>query len=240
MLEVVQLPVLQDNYIYLVHNNETKETAVIDPALAAPVLEELEKRSWQLHYILNTHHHGDHVGGNKKLHQKTGAEIIGYTDDQHRIPGISTTVNNNDCICICGYNVDVLFTPGHTLGHIVFHFTEQNWLFCGDTLFSMGCGRLFEGTAKQMFSSLQRIKKLPEQTQIYCAHEYTLSNGEFSLHIHPENTAIKDRVNEVKQLREKGLATIPTRLSIEKQTNPFLLAQSAAEFTTIRKEKDKF
>lgn len=238
MLKILQIPVLKDNYIYILHG--AGQTTVVDPSLAAPVLEVIKQEGWQLDYILSTHHHNDHVGGNMELKAVTGAKIIGYAGDAHRIPGIDIKLQDNDVFKVCGLDAEVIFIPGHTLGHIAYYFAQASSLFCGDTLFSLGCGRLFEGTAQQMFSSLARIKALPKNTKIYCAHEYTESNGRFALSIMPENQDLKTRMQEVINLRTARKSTIPSTLEIELKTNPFLRAVDANEFATIRKMKDNF
>ncbi|MGZ8240586.1 MAG: hydroxyacylglutathione hydrolase, partial [Methylobacter sp.] len=186
MLEIIQLPVLTDNYIYLIHEPLSDETAVVDPALAQPVLDILDKKNWKLKYVLNTHHHWDHVGGNLELKQKTSCKIIAAESDRGRVPGIDISVKEDDIIPVGTQSARVISTPGHTSGHIVYHFAEDNTLFCGDTLFVMGCGRLFEGTAAQMWNSLQKLKALPASTRLYCTHEYTLANGRFAISVEPD------------------------------------------------------
>jgi len=233
MLKIIQIPVLNDNYIYLIHEPVSKETAVVDPALAEPVLEVLENKGWSLNYIYNTHHHGDHVGGNLELKQKTSCKIFASADDKLRIPGVDKALKHGDKIKLGEHTVNVIATPGHTLGHIVYHFTENNSLFCGDTLFSMGCGRLFEGSAEQMWHSLQLIKQLPKRTLIYCAHEYTQANGEFALTLEPNNQLLLDRLKQVKQLRTDNIATVPSTLEQELATNPFLREDSLEIKSTI-------
>lgn len=254
MLEIIQLPVLNDNYIYLLHEPLSKETAVIDPAIAEPVLELLNKKGWHLNYIYNTHHHWDHVGANIELKQKTHCKILASEVDSSRIPGIDKGLKHGDVIKLGNQAANIIATPGHTLGHIIYHFIENNALFCGDTLFSMGCGRLFEGTAEQMLHSLQLIKQLPTQTKIYCAHEYTQANGQFALTLEPGNQQLLDRLKQVKQLRTDNKATVPTTLEQELASNPFLredsleikntiniTAKTAIDtFTEIRKLKDNF
>lgn len=237
-MEIIQIPVLQDNYIYILHGNA--QTAVVDPSLAQPVIDIIEQKGWQLNYILNTHHHNDHVGGNLELKSATGAKIVGYAGDAHRIPGIDIKLQDGESFTVCGLSSRIMFIPGHTLGHIAYYFAEASSLFCGDTLFSLGCGRLFEGTAEQMFSSLTKIKALPGGTKIYCAHEYTENNGKFALSILPKNPNLRTRMQEVKNLRTAGKSTIPTILDVELKTNPFLLAFDAKEFAAIRRMKDEF
>ncbi len=254
MLKILQIPVLTDNYIYLIHDLNSKQTAAIDPAVAEPVLNELEKQGWELSYVFNTHHHGDHVGGNLALKEKTGCKIVAAKSDQHRIPGVDITMQDGDSFQLGEHRITIIETAGHTTGHVVYHFPEDNLLFCGDTLFVMGCGRLFEGTAQQMWQSLQKLKHLPEQTKVYCAHEYSLNNGRFALTVEPDNQALQSRMAQIKQLREKNLATVPSTIAEELATNPFfredslsiqknlnMAGKTAVEiFTALRKLKDNF
>lgn len=233
MLEIIHIPVLNDNYIYLIHDPESGETAVVDPALARPVLDVLNKKGWRLKYVLNTHHHGDHVGGNLELKEKTGCTIIAGLSDRDRIPGLDIGVNEGDEISLGRHVAGVIFTPGHTGGHIVYYFAEDHALFCGDTLFVMGCGRLFEGTAEQMWHSLQKLKALPAATRIYCAHEYTQTNGRFALSVEPDNRQLLQRMDVVNQLRANGLPTVPSTLEQEWATNPFLREDSPGLQKTI-------
>ena len=226
MLEILQIPVLNDNYIYIIHEPNGWATAAIDPALAGPVLQALDEKGWKLTHILNTHHHGDHVGGNLELKRKTGCAIVAVAKDKERIPGIDVEVAEGDIIGLGHAEAKVLDVPGHTSGHIAFWFAEENALFCGDTLFGMGCGRLFEGHAEEMWASLQKIRALPPATRIYCSHEYTLANGRFALTVEPENQRLQERVERVAGLRGQGLPTIPCLLEEELATNPFLRPQS--------------
>ncbi|EIC30553.1 MULTISPECIES: hydroxyacylglutathione hydrolase [Methylomicrobium] len=234
MLEIVQIPVLADNYIYLIHDPVSRNTAVVDPAEARPVLDVLASKGWQLTYILNTHHHGDHVGGNLELQQQTGCRIIAPSADRHRIPGIDLGVSEGDTISLGNHTARVMSTPGHTLGHVVYHFAEDRLLFCGDTLFVMGCGRLFEGSAEQMWESLQRLKALPADTQIYCTHEYTQNNGRFALTVEPDNPALIEKMRQVDELRTRGLPTVPSTIGEELATNPFFRENSLSIQETIR------
>ncbi len=254
MLEVVQIPVLHDNYIYLIHEPNGWATAVIDPAVAEPVLQTLEENGWKLTHILNTHHHGDHVGGNIELKRKTGCAVVAMARDKERIPGIDIEVSEGDIIGLGHAEAKVLDVPGHTSGHIAFWFAEEYALFCGDTLFGLGCGRLFEGHAKEMWSSLEKIRALPLSTRIYSAHEYTQANGRFALQMEPENQALQQRMEQIAKLRYLGLPTVPSLLEDELATNPFLRPHSpeirrrlglskAADwqvFAEIRHRKDSF
>jgi hydroxyacylglutathione hydrolase len=226
MLEIVQLPVLSDNYVYLLHDAAAGATAAVDPAVAAPVLTELAARGWTLTHILNTHHHGDHVGGNLDLQRATGCAVVGARRDRTRIPGIDIEVGEGDEIAIGTSRARVFETPGHTHGHIVFWFEAAQALFCGDTLFTMGCGMLFEGTAAEMWRSLSRILELPDATRIYCAHEYSLENGQFALTLEPENDALRRRMTKVQRLSAAHRPTVPATLAEERATNPFLRATS--------------
>ncbi len=254
MIEVIQLSVLTDNYIYIIHEPNSKETAVVDPAIAKPVIDLLNDKGWSLNYIFNTHHHSDHVGANLELKKQTGCQIVGFGQDAQRIPGIDKKLKQGDEIKLGNEIAKVIVTPGHTLGHIVYYFAESHALFCGDTLFSMGCGRLFEGTAEQMWHSLQILKTLPKQTKIYCAHEYTQSNSQFALTLEPENKQLIKRIEEVNSLRAVNKTTIPSSVEQELMTNPFLREDSLAlqesidmvnmpaveVFRKIRKLKDNF
>ena len=195
MIEIIQLPVLTDNYIYLIHEPVSGQTAVIDPAVSQPVLDCLSAKGWTLNFILNTHHHWDHVGANLELKEQTNCQILASESDYSTIPGIDKGLKHGDTIKLGDQVAKVIATPGHTLGHIVYHFSKSNALFCGDTLFSMGCGRLFEGSAEQMWISLQQLKKLPRETRIYCAHEYTQANSRFALTLEPDNQQLLQRIS---------------------------------------------
>ncbi|MGZ5014060.1 MAG: hydroxyacylglutathione hydrolase [Methylobacter sp.] len=239
MLTILTLPVLNDNYIYLLHDSVSDETAVVDPAVAQPVLEVLNQKGWPLTYILNTHHHADHVGGNLELKQKTGCTVIAPLSDQQRIPGIDRGVADCDMIMLGKRTAKVVSTPGHTSGHVVYHFAGDNLLFCGDTLFVMGCGRLFEGTAEQMWHSLQKLKALPASTQIYCAHEYTQANGRFALTVEPDNLQLQQRMEIINQLRANHQPTVPSTIEQELATNPFFREDSLALQKTVKMTNKK-
>ena len=228
MLDIIQLPVLNDNYIYIIHEPVSGETAVVDPAIAEPVMDIIKAKGWTLTYILNTHHHWDHVGANLELKEKTNCQILASELDHSRIPGIDKGLKHGDKIKLGNQVAEVIETPGHTIGHIVYHFRNNNALFCGDTLFSMGCGRLFEGSAEQMWQSLQQLKKLPKETQIYCAHEYTQANGKFALTLEPDNQQLLQRTQQVDQLRADNKATVPSTIEQELVTNPFFREDSQA------------
>lgn len=234
MLDIIQIPVLTDNYIYLLHDEKSGETAAVDPAVAEPVMDVLKQHGWQLTYILNTHHHGDHVGGNLELKRQTGCQIIASELDKPRIPGIDHSVQDGDIINIGKQTAQIISTAGHTNGHIVYYFSDSNALFCGDTLFVMGCGRLFEGSAADLWQSLQKLKALPVNTRVYCAHEYSENNARFTLSVEPDNADLQAKMTQVKQLRADGLPTVPSTIAEELSTNPFLREDSPS----IRKNLD--
>ncbi|MDT4288653.1 hydroxyacylglutathione hydrolase [Methylomonas sp. MO1] len=221
MLSILLVPALNDNYIYLLHEPNSGETAVVDPAVSAPVVDALQQQDWQLDYIFNTHHHGDHVGANLQLKQQTGCKIVGSAADQARIPGIDIMLSDGDVVKLGNQSFQVIDTPGHTVGHIVYYSADSQALFCGDTLFSLGCGRLFEGSAEQMWYSLQKLKALPAETRIYCAHEYTAANGRFALSIDADNPQLQQRITQVVELRRQNLPSIPSTIGLELATNPF-------------------
>jgi hydroxyacylglutathione hydrolase len=237
-MEIVAVPAFTDNYLWLVHDQASGETAVVDPGAARPVLAEADKRGWAITQIWNTHWHPDHTGGNLEIKETTGARISGPADEN--IPGRDVELREGDLVRLGDHVGRVIEVPGHTLGHLALIFQEERVAFVGDTLFAMGCGRLFEGTPEQMYRSLQRLAKLPEDTRLYCAHEYTLANAQFAVHALPDDAPINDRLIEVKQLREKGKLTIPTTVARERETNPFVRATNVDEFARLRKEKDSF
>ncbi|BBG93656.1 glyoxalase 2-4, partial [Prunus dulcis] len=213
------VPCLRDNYAYLLHDVDTGTVAV-------PIIDALSKKNRNLTYILNTHHHHDHTGGNAELKARYGAKVIGSGIDKDRIPGIDIVLNDGDKWMFAGHEVHVMETPGHTRGHISFYFPGSGAIFTGDTLFSLSCGKLFEGTPEQMQSSLSKIMSLPDDTDIYCGHEYTLSNSKFALSIEPENEALQSYAAHITHLRNKGMPTVPTTLKLEKACNPFLRTSS--------------
>ena len=239
-LKVFQLPVLQDNYIYILHENGQGKTAVIDPALAKPVQAFLKQKNWHLDLILNTHHHPDHTGGNLSLKNQWQCPVAGFSQDAYRLPGVDWLLKEGEKGHLGDLLFRVLFLPGHTLGHIAYWFFEEKKLFVGDTLFAMGCGRLFEGTAEQMFNSLSQIKTLPKDTEIFSAHEYTEKNGLFALSQDPHNSNLKIRMQQVRAKRAKAQSTQPFFLSEELKTNPFLRAKTVEDFRFLRKKRDLF
>ncbi|MEC4986568.1 MAG: hydroxyacylglutathione hydrolase [Oscillatoria sp. PMC 1068.18] len=227
-MQVHRIPALSDNYIFLLYSPEAKTAAVVDPAEAKPVLQLLKALDAELVAIFNTHHHYDHVGGNKQLIKHfPQVQVYGGSSDRGRIPGQEVFLNEGDTVEFAGSIGQVFFVPGHTRAHIAYYFppTKPNQpgeLFCGDTLFAGGCGRLFEGTPAQMVDSLSKIRALPDDTRIWCAHEYTLKNLQFALTVDPNNSALQTRYREVTEARQQNQATIPSLLQIEKLTNPFL------------------
>lgn len=255
MLEITLLPALSDNYIYLLHDPVSQQTAAVDPAEATPVMQAIAHRGWSLDYILNTHHHADHVGANLQLKAQTTCQIVGAGEDRQRIPGIDIALQDGEQFFLGQHAIRAISTPGHTLGHMVFYCRDSEALFCGDTLFSLGCGRLFEGSAEQMWQSLQSLKALPPRTRVYCAHEYTQANGRFALSVEADNPDLQHRLREVADLRTRNQPTLPSTIQQELATNPFLREESPSirkqlaldasaspqqVFALLRKLKDQF
>ena len=238
-LEIIRIPVLSDNYVWLVHEPVSGETMVVDPAVAAPVLDEAEARSWKITQIWNTHWHPDHTGGNAEIKAETGCIITGPAAEADRIPTLDVLVTEVDTVMLGDVVAHVLNVPAHTAGHIAFHFADDQAAFVGDTLFAMGCGRLFEGTADQMFANMRKLEALGDETVIYCAHEYTLSNGRFALTVEPDNAALVKRMAMVTTMRERGEATVPTSIALERATNPFMRAVSVERLAELRLAKDQ-
>jgi hydroxyacylglutathione hydrolase len=239
-LEVIRIPVLSDNYVWLVHEGQSGETMVVDPAVAAPVLEEAAKRNWKITQIWNTHWHPDHTGGNADIKAATGCSITGPAAEFERIPTLDVQVKGGDFVALGHAKAEVIEVPAHTAGHIAFHFADEQIVFVGDTLFAMGCGRLFEGTADQMFANMRKLEALPDATHVYCAHEYTLSNGRYAVVAEPDNQALADRMAKVVAMRERDEPTVPTTIGLEKATNPFMRAKSVVELADRRAAKDNF
>jgi hydroxyacylglutathione hydrolase len=253
-LQVHMFPCLEDNYGYLVHDSETGFTACIDTPEVEPILRALDQTGWKLSHLLNTHHHFDHAGGNLEIKEKTDCIIIGARKDADRLPGIDIQMGDRDIYLFGQHEMTILETPGHTSGHISYYFADSGVAFVGDTLFSLGCGRLFEGTAEQMWESLQKLLELPDETLIYCAHEYTQSNAQFALTVEPDNADLRARNEDIEKLRAQGTPTIPTTMGLEKRTNPFLRPDSAnlretvglkaasdvEVFAEVRARKDRF
>ena len=237
-MEIVAVPAFTDNYIWLVHDEESGETAVVDPGDAAPVLAEAERRGWRIGQVWNTHWHPDHTGGNLAVKAATGARISGPAKEN--IAGRDVVLKEGDKVVLGRHAGRVIEVPGHTLGHIAIVFDDERVAFVGDTLFAMGCGRLFEGTPQQMYRSLQRLAALPDDTRLYCAHEYTLSNARFAAHAEPDNAAVAQRLADVKAMREAGEITVPTTVAQERETNPFVRSTNEEEFARRRAAKDSF
>jgi len=221
-MQIIPIPCLADNYAYIINDANSQIVGVIDPSEAPPVIAFLKKKKLKLNYILNTHHHFDHIGGNVELKKKYNAKVVGFDGDKHRIPGIDITLKDNEKWNFGNSLVKILHIPGHTLGHICFFFENEKIAFTGDTLFSLGCGRIFEGDHKQMLTSLNKIKELPQDTKIYCGHEYTYKNAEFCMKYDKDNINLKKKFEIIKKLRSKNLPTVPTSLKDELNSNIFL------------------
>jgi hydroxyacylglutathione hydrolase len=239
-MEIVRIPALSDNYVWLVHEPQSGETAVIDPAVAEPVLAEAERRGWRIGQIWNTHWHPDHTGGNAAIKAATGAFVTAPAAEAARIPTLDRGVKEGDRVALGPLEARVIEVPAHTAGHIAYHLAEEDVIFVGDTLFAMGCGRLFEGNAAQMHANLQRLAGLPPETSVYCAHEYTLSNGRFALTVEPDNPDLRCRMEMVEAARAAGEATVPTTIALERATNPFMRASSVEALAERRLAKDNF
>lgn len=223
-LEVELVPVLRDNYMYLAHEPESGATAVVDPADAGTALEAAKRKGWTITHILTTHHHGDHTAGNLAVQEATDAAIIGPSYDAGRIPGIQVELMEGDSVSVGNATAKVFHTPGHTSGHIAYWFADANVLFSGDTLFALGCGRLFEGSAAQMWDSLQKLRDLPDAVRIYCGHEYTRTNARCALTVDPDNQKLMEYARIIDSLRDAEQPTIPAQMGMERETNPFLRA----------------
>ena len=237
-MQIVPVPAFTDNYIWLVHDERSGETAVVDPGDAAPALAEAERRGWTIGQVWNTHWHPDHTGGNLAIKDATGARISGPASG--RIPGRDVALSEGSDVRIGGHVGRVIEVPGHTLDHVALIFDDDRVAFVGDTLFAMGCGRLFEGTPAQMYGSLQRLAALPEETRLYCAHEYTLANARFAADVEADNSAVAERLAKVEALREAGAITLPTTVAQERETNPFVRSTNEEEFARRRAAKDSF
>lgn len=244
MLQVHQFPCLMDNYGYLIHEPEGNKTAAIDTPDPDKIMAALAHKGWTLDYIFNTHHHFDHAGGNLELKEKTGCQIIGPKGEADKIPALDKAVGEKDRVALGAEEAVIFDVPGHTLGHIVYYFASSQMAFVGDTLFALGCGRLFEGTPIQMWDSLQKLMALPDATTIYCAHEYTQANAKFALTMEPKNQALRERSVAIDEARKQNQPTVPTTIALEKATNPFLRPMSAELQQTLNmvgaKEVDIF
>ncbi|MGH1403469.1 MAG: hydroxyacylglutathione hydrolase [Alphaproteobacteria bacterium] len=238
MIKIDIIPVYSDNYAYLIQTPDGT-TAVIDPGEAEPVIDVLDQRGLTLNYILNTHHHWDHVDGNPALRKRYDLQVVAPAKEVKKVGHVDIPLHDEDVFTLGDQKIHIIETPGHTIGGICFYFPASQVVFTGDSVFSMGCGRLFEGTAADMFASFQKIKSLPDDTLIYCGHEYTKGNAGFCLSQDKNNPDLKKRIEEIKQLRAQNLPTIPISLSIEKKTNIFMKAKSADEFAALRKKKDR-
>ncbi|WAJ29873.1 hydroxyacylglutathione hydrolase [Antarcticirhabdus aurantiaca] len=253
-IDIRLFPARSDNFGVLVHVPRTGATISIDAPEEAPILAALDAAGWRLTHILTTHHHGDHVEANEALKSRFGAKIVGPAGERDRIPGIDRAVAGGERIEVGGLAFEVIDVPGHTLGHVAYHAPEAKALFAGDALFSLGCGRIFEGTPEMLWASLQRLRALPDDTMLYCGHEYTATNARFASEVDPANLMLHERIREVEGLRTAGRPTIPVELGREKLTNPFLRAddpdlaaafgmtgaEPAAIFTALRQKRDRF
>ena len=239
-MKVKIIKCLQDNYSYLIIDEKQQKACVVDPSEATPIINYLEKNKINLKCILNTHHHHDHVGGNKELKKKYNCIVVGFKEDRDRIPEIDELVENNQIWKKDKFEAKIYHIPGHTSGHIAFHFFKEKKIFTGDTLFSLGCGKIFEGTYEQMFNSLKKIKQLPNDTEIYCGHEYTLRNSNFCIANDSNNLKLKEKIFKIKEKIKKNLPTIPTILADEMECNIFLKAKDVETFSKLRDLKDNF
>ena len=239
-MKIQIIPCLLDNYSYLIIDEKNNTACVIDPSEANPIIEYLENNKIKLKFILNTHHHYDHVGGNKRLKEKYGASVIGYREDKERIPEIDVLLNDQEIWIHKNFEAKIIHIPGHTLGHICFYFFKEESVFTGDTLFSLGCGRIFEGTYSQMFNSLMKLKELPESTKVYCGHEYTKKNLDFCLTHDANNKNLKTKVHHVDERLKNGLPTIPSTIKDELECNIFLRSSNLETFSKLRDLKDNF
>ena len=239
-MKIQIIPCLQDNYSYLIINEKNNTACVIDPSEADPIIEYLENNKIKLKFILNTHHHYDHVGGNKKLKEKYKASVVGYREDKKRIPEIDILLDDQETWIHENFEAKIIYIPGHTLGHICFYFYKEESIFTGDTLFSLGCGRIFEGTYSQMFDSLMKLKKLPENTKVYCGHEYTKKNSDFCLTLDTKNNNLKAKILRIDAMLKNGLPTIPSTIKDELECNIFLRSNNVKTFSKLRDLKDNF
>ncbi len=239
-MKVEIISCLQDNYSYLIIDETNNLACVVDPSEAQPVINYLKNKNINLKYILNTHHHFDHIGGNIELKKKFNSIVVGYKDDSERIPEIDICLENNEIWKSDNFEAKIIHVPGHTKGHICFHFYNEKLLFTGDTLFSLGCGRIFEGTYEQMFDSLNKIKAMPLDTQIYCGHEYTHNNSKFCIKYDPENLSLKKKIHNIEMKLNNSLPTVPSTLKEELDCNIFLRAKDVKTFSKLRDLKDNF
>ena len=239
-MKIQIIPCLQNNYTYLIIDEEKNVACVVDPSEADPIINFLEDNNIKLKFILNTHHHYDHVGGNQKLKEKYGAIIVGYKGDKERIPEIDILLSDQETWIHENFKAKIIHVPGHTLGHICFYFHEEQSVFTGDTLFSLGCGRIFEGTYSQMFDSLMKLKELPQDTKVYCGHEYTKKNSDFCITHDSSNKNLKAKINDINLKLKNGLPTIPSTIKDELECNIFLRSSNIDTFSKLRGLKDNF
>ena len=239
-MKIKTIPCLKDNYSYLVIDEKKNIACVIDPAEADPIIKYLDDNKIKLKFILNTHHHYDHVGGNQKLKEKYGAIVIGYKGDKERIPEIDILLSDQETWKHENFEAKIIHIPGHTLGHICFYFYKEQSIFTGDTLFSLGCGRIFEGTYSQMFNSLMKLKKLPQNTKVYCGHEYTKKNSAFCLAHDANNKNLIAKMKDINIKLKSGLPTIPSSIRDELKCNIFLRSSNVDAFSKLRVLKDNF
>ena len=238
-LTVTAVPVLNDNYVWLITDPNSGETAAVDPSVTEPVLDAVAAQGLRLTQVLNTHWHSDHTGGNQGIKAAIGCTIIAPAEAE-RVSKVDRVVSEGDRVTVAGAEAVVWDIPAHTAGHIAFYFENERMIFVGDTMFAMGCGRLFEGTAEQMYSNMQRIADLPGDVRIYCGHEYTLANARFAAHVEPENEEVARRLKQVSAVREAGQITLPTTVAEERATNPFVRAKNSQDFAELRTAKDSF
>ena len=239
-MKIKIIPCLKDNYSYLIIDEKKDTACVIDPSESDPIIKYLENNKIDLKFILNTHHHYDHVGGNQKLKEKYNAKIIGFQEDKDRIPGIDILVDDQEIWENENFVAKIIHIPGHTLGHICFYFFNNKLVFTGDTLFSLGCGRIFEGTNLQMYESLKKIKELPKDTKVFCGHEYTLNNSKFCLIHDQNNDNLKNKIKEIKKKVQNNLPTVPSTIKEELECNIFLRSKNVESFSKLRDLKDNF
>jgi hydroxyacylglutathione hydrolase len=240
MIVAQAVPMLADNYAWLLRDPASGATAIVDPADAAPVAAAIDAAGGRLDLILLTHHHADHVAGTDAVRARYGAAVVGAAADAPRLPKLDRAVADGDTVALGGSAARVIATPGHTLGAIAYHFADGGVLLCGDTLFSLGCGRLLEGTAAQLFASLRKLAALPTDTWVCCGHEYTEANARFALAVDPDNAALRSYAEQVRALRREGRASVPSRLADELAANPFLRAPDVATLAALRTRKDRF
>jgi hydroxyacylglutathione hydrolase len=239
-MKVEIIKCLQDNYSYLIVDEKNNYSCVVDPSEAAPIINLIETKNIKLKFILNTHHHHDHVGGNNDLKKKYGAEVVGFKNDAQRIPDIDILLENNEVWKAENFEAKIIHIPGHTSGHICFYFAKEKIAFTGDTLFSLGCGKIFEGTYEQMYSSLNKLKNLPSDTKVYCGHEYTLKNSLFCSKHDKYNKNLEKKIYEINNKLQKNLSTMPTTIEAELACNIFLRAKNLEDFSKLRDLKDNF